>query len=226
MNFLRHYSLTRLGSQFRCGRLDAAALTSKRGATDTRAVKALISILILGGVVWLCSFAGVAQTQNAQAPDSGPKSDSSSKAQKNSPTGEGDSKNATSKDATADEDARRAPPISGTWILPDQHDRGVTFQTKLSFFRGHEDNFYVVHEAVECSRGNQSLTSQAEAPIKATKHEITILEGATHEAKDGEITCRASISPGTLHYTISADGQTLMLNVPGEAPMALKRDED
>ena len=67
-----------------------------------------------------------------------------------------------------DSDEGQALPISGTWVLPDQHDQGVTFQTKLSFFRSHEENVYTVHEAVQCSRRNKSLSSQAEAPVKAT----------------------------------------------------------
>lgn len=198
--------------------LAQAAFVDKRtSSTHTHSVKRFATLLIVCALACAAAAAGVTQTQ-ANPPDS------ASKAQPD--TKDDSTSKQTPKDSPANDDAHRPPPISGTWILPEQRDRGVTFQTKLSFFRSQQDNVYTVHESILCSRGNQSLASQAEAPIKATKHEITILEAASHEAEDGDITCKASISPGTLHYSISADGQKLTLGVAGQSPMELKREEE
>lgn len=128
-------------------------------------------------------------------------------------------------EGAAQPDPHQAAAISGTWSLPDQHDSGVTFTTKLSFFRSQEDNVYTVHEAVVCSRGNKSLSTQAEAPVKTSKTEITILEKGSYEHTDGDIQCQALITPGTLRYKISADGKTMVLTKPGEPSMILKREK-
>jgi hypothetical protein len=66
--------------------------------------------------------------------------------------------------------------------------------------------------------------SQVDSAITFTKDEITILDSDTHEERDGTLVCRATISPGTLHYTISLDGATMTLSKTGQTPLVLTRE--
>ncbi len=116
------------------------------------------------------------------------------------------------------------PNVYGTWLLPAHEEaRGTTVQIKLMFYESADSNRGKIREISTCSKGNDSVASQADSTFKITNDEITILEPASREVRNGPISCLATIVPGTLHYVVSSEGGTLVLSKPGAAPLVLSR---
>jgi len=116
------------------------------------------------------------------------------------------------------------PTFFGTWLMPLQFDGETKLQIQLVFYNSADSNRGKVRQINTCSKANDSLVSQVDSTISFSEDQITILQTASHDAKIGEFLCRATITAGTLHYTISANGATLTLSKPGASPMTLHRD--
>ncbi len=117
-----------------------------------------------------------------------------------------------------------ASPLYGSWLLPLQEEHGAKVQIRLVFYSRAETNRGMVRQICVCSKGTNSVVSQADAEISISKSQITILQGASHEQRDGPFTCTASIAPGTLRYVVSPNGATMKLSKPGQPPMTLTRE--
>jgi hypothetical protein len=125
-------------------------------------------------------------------------------------------------DATSE--AALAPSIFGTWLFPLQQEHGASVQIKLVFYNSGDSDRGRIRQISTCSQANTTLRSQVDSVVKIGKDQITILESAAHDQRDGPFNCKATIAPGTLRYTVSPDGSTMKLFKPGEPPMTLTRD--
>lgn len=114
--------------------------------------------------------------------------------------------------------------LYGTWRMNVEAEKDSSVVVRWVFFNSADAKQSNVRQIMSCSRGNDSLLSQVDSAITFTKDEITILDSDTREERDGTLTCRATISPGTLHYTISLDGATMTLSKPGQKPLVLTRE--
>jgi hypothetical protein len=117
-----------------------------------------------------------------------------------------------------------SPNLYGTWLLPVHEEHGATVQIKLMFYESADSGRGKIRQISTCSKANDSVVSQADSTFKMTKDEITILEAASREVRNGPISCLATIVPGTLHYVISEEGGTMVLSKPGATPLVLTRD--
>ena len=116
------------------------------------------------------------------------------------------------------------PTFFGMWLMPVQYDGKTKLQIQLVFYKSADSNRGKVHQINTCSKGNDNLVSQVDSNISFTENEITILDTASHDAKNGDFLCRASITAGTLQYSLSANGSTMTLSKAGASPMTLTRD--
>jgi hypothetical protein len=114
--------------------------------------------------------------------------------------------------------------LYGAWLFPLQDDNGATIQLRLVFYNSGDSNRGKVRQIATCSKANDTLVSQVDSGISVTKDKITILETVSREQKDGPFTCKASITPGSLHYVVSANGAILTLSKPGNQPITLTRE--
>jgi hypothetical protein len=126
-------------------------------------------------------------------------------------------------------DAILPPSVYGSWLLPVQQEHGATVQITLIFYESAVKDRGKIRQISTCSKANDSVLSnsvlsQADSTLKITKDQITILEAASHEESNGSISCLATISPGTLHYTVSPNGGTMVLSKPGASPIVLTRE--
>jgi len=117
------------------------------------------------------------------------------------------------------------PGLFGTWLLPEQGEGSAIIQIRLIFYSSADGTRGTVRQIATCSKGNDSLLSQAESPITLSKDEIKILQAASHEAQSGPFTCKATITPGTLHYSVSPNGATMTLRNAGGQVLTLTREK-
>ena len=99
----------------------------------------------------------------------------------------------------------------GTWLLPLQNDRDTQVQIKLIFYSGSDPSKGKVRQIATCSKGNDTLVSQADSEIRIKGDEITIMKAASHVQRDGPFVCKVTITPGTLHYELSPTGDIMTL---------------
>jgi hypothetical protein len=125
-------------------------------------------------------------------------------------------------DATSE--AALAPSIFGTWLFPLQQQNGASVEIKLVFYNSGDSDRGKIRQISTCSQANNTLRSQVDSVVKIEKDQITILDSAAHDQRDGPFSCKATIAPGTLRYSVSADGSTMKLYKPGEPPITLTRD--
>ncbi|MGB8886907.1 MAG: hypothetical protein WCC87_09295 [Candidatus Korobacteraceae bacterium] len=118
-----------------------------------------------------------------------------------------------------------SPSLYGSWLMPVHQERGATVAIKLIFYESADKGRGKIREISTCSKANDTLLAQADSTFKMTADEMTILEAASREERNGAISCLATIAPGTLHYVISPEGGTLVLSKPGAPPIILTRDE-
>ena len=114
--------------------------------------------------------------------------------------------------------------LYGRWRLNLDEGKNASVAIRWVFFNSADGKHSNVRQIMSCSRDNESLLSQVDSAITITKDEITILDSDTHEERDGTLVCRATISPGTLHYAISLDGATMTLSKAGQKPLVLTRE--
>ena len=112
----------------------------------------------------------------------------------------------------------------GSWVLPafDQNDTRI--QIRLVFFNNADSNNSSIRQVISCSKGDSSLLAQVDSPISVGKDQITVLESAAHEERDGAFTCKATLAAETLHYSLSPNGAIMTLSKPGEKPLVLTRE--
>ena len=114
--------------------------------------------------------------------------------------------------------------IYGTWRLPSQEGQNIRVETRLVLYRGAEGGKGGVRQIVSCWKGDESLLSEVDSGMSLAKDQITILESASHDERDGPFVCTATITAATLHYVISPDGSIMTLTVPGQKPLVLTRE--
>lgn len=121
-------------------------------------------------------------------------------------------------------DAALLSRLYGSWFMNLQQGQGSKVDLRFVFFNSADGKHSNVRQIMSCSRNDDSLLSQVDSAITITKDEITVLDSDTHEERDGTLVCKATISPGVLHYEISLDGATMTLSKAGQKPMVLTRE--
>jgi hypothetical protein len=101
--------------------------------------------------------------------------------------------------------------VYGTWFLPMQTERDTQVQIKLVFYSGADPTKGKVRQIATCSKGNDTLVSQADSEIRVSADEIKIMSAASHVQKDGPFVCKVTITPGTLRYQLSPTGDIMTL---------------
>lgn len=101
--------------------------------------------------------------------------------------------------------------VYGTWYLPMQTDRDTQVQIKLVFYSGSDPTKGKVRQIATCSKGNDTMVSQADSEIRVSGEDIKIMSAASHVQRDGPFVCKVTITPGTLHYQLSPTGDILTL---------------
>jgi len=120
-------------------------------------------------------------------------------------------------------EATLPPSLYGSWLLPAHLENNATIQVRLVFYNSPDSGRGTVRQIATCSKDNRSLLSRVDSAIKITPDEITFLDSASHVERDGPFTCTASIRPETLHYAVSANGETMTLSKAGQKPIILTR---
>jgi hypothetical protein len=116
--------------------------------------------------------------------------------------------------------------VYGTWSLPIQLDRETQVQIRLVFYGGTDPTKGKVRQIATCTKGNDTLVSQAESDIKISSDHIQILNAASHVQKAGPFTCKVTIMPGTLKYVITPSGTTMTLTTGDGSSLKLTRAPD
>ncbi|MGA2905929.1 MAG: hypothetical protein ABSD98_19050, partial [Candidatus Korobacteraceae bacterium] len=88
--------------------------------------------------------------------------------------------------------------LSGSWLLPPSEESDTRVQIRLVFYNSADSNNGNVRQIVSCSKGNRSLLAQADSAITMSNDQITILDSASHEERDGTFTCKATLTAETL----------------------------
>jgi hypothetical protein len=114
--------------------------------------------------------------------------------------------------------------LYGTWSFPLMMDNGAAVQIKLVFYNSGDSDRGMVRQIATCSKANTKLLSQVDSPIRIVKDQISILKTASHEQQDGPFSCKATITAGTLRFSVSSNGATMSLTKGGERPLVLTRD--
>ncbi len=112
----------------------------------------------------------------------------------------------------------------GSWLLPSFDDKDTRVQIRLVFYNNADSNTSSVRQVISCSKGDNSLLAQVDSAITVGNDQITILDTAAHEERDGLFTCKATLAAGTLHYVLSPNGAIMTLSKPGEKPLVLTRE--
>lgn len=121
-------------------------------------------------------------------------------------------------------DAALLSRLYGSWFMNLEQGKGTKVDLRFVFFNSADGKHSSVRQIMSCSRGNDSLLSQVDSAITITKDEITVLDSDSHEERDGTLVCKATISPGVLHYSISLDGATMTLTKAGQKALVLTRE--
>ena len=115
----------------------------------------------------------------------------------------------------------------GTWLLPMQMERDTQVQIKLIFYASADPSKGKVRQIATCSKGNDTLVSQADSDIRVSGDEIKIMKAASHVQKDGPFLCKVTITPGTLHYQLSPSGDIMTLtSAEGGGSLKITRQSD
>lgn len=112
----------------------------------------------------------------------------------------------------------------GSWLLPPFDEKDARIQIRFVFYNSADTNKSNVRQVMSCSKGKNSLIAEADSAITVGKDEITILDSASHEERDGSFICKAALSAATLHYVLSPSGEIMTLSKPGDKPLVLTRE--
>jgi hypothetical protein len=116
--------------------------------------------------------------------------------------------------------------LYGTWVLPPLNGKDTRVQVRWVLYKTAERQDKVRQIAV-CTRGTDSVVSDVDASITVTKDRITFTESASHDERQGDVTCTASLGAGTWRYTLAPNGLTLTLSGPaGAKPITLTREDE
>ena len=99
--------------------------------------------------------------------------------------------------------------LYGTWLLPMQSERDTQVQIKLIIYAGSDPTKGKVRQIATCSKGNDTLVSQADSEIRVSAQDIKIMSAASHVQRDGPFICKVTITPGTIHYELSPTGDIM-----------------
>jgi hypothetical protein len=112
----------------------------------------------------------------------------------------------------------------GSWLLPPFDQKDARIQIRFVFYNNADTNKTDIRQVMSCSKGNSSLIAEVESAITVAKDEITILDSASHEEREGPFICKATLSAATLHYVLSPNGEIMTLSKPGDKPLVLTRE--
>ncbi len=112
----------------------------------------------------------------------------------------------------------------GSWLLPSFDQKDARIQIRFVFYNNADSNNTNIRQVMSCSKGNSSLIAEVESAITVAKDEITILDSASHEERDGAFICKATLSAATLHYVLSPNGEIMTLSKSGDKPLVLTRE--
>jgi hypothetical protein len=128
--------------------------------------------------------------------------------------------------ARQDATSAAATPSSlyGRWLLPTEEGKENSIVTRLVFYNSPDSKKSSVRQIVSCTQGRDSLIAQVDSPITVTKNQITVLESASHEERDGAFVCKATLTANTVDYVISPTGATMSLIKSGQKPLLLTRE--
>lgn len=118
------------------------------------------------------------------------------------------------------------PNLYGTWLLPSHDEEGTHVQIRLVFYSTAESQHGKVRQIATCSKGNNSLISEVNSDIDVTEDKITIVQSASHAERNGPFTCKATITAGTLRYSIAPSGATMTLSSANGHALTLTRERD
>jgi hypothetical protein len=113
--------------------------------------------------------------------------------------------------------------LYGTWLLPMQTERDTQVQIKLIFYASADPTKGKVRQIATCSKGNDTLISQADSDIRVNGDELRIMAAASHVQRDGPFVCKVTITPGTLHYELSPTGDIMTLTSAGGGSLRVTR---
>jgi hypothetical protein len=97
---------------------------------------------------------------------------------------------------------------------------------RLVFYNNADTSEGKVREIATCIKGNDTLVSQVDANIEVSSDQIKILNSASHTQKQGPFTCEATITSGTLNYSVSSTGNNMKLRSATGAEMTLTREAE
>jgi hypothetical protein len=116
--------------------------------------------------------------------------------------------------------------LYGTWSFPTQSDGNLKKVLRLVFYNNADTSEGKVREIATCIKGNDTLVSQVDANIEVSSDQIKILNSASHTQKQGPFTCEATITSGTLNYSVSSTGNNMKLRSATGAEMTLTREAE
>ena len=116
--------------------------------------------------------------------------------------------------------------LYGTWVVPPLNGKDTRIQVRWVFYKTAERQDKVRQIAV-CTRGTDSVVADVDASITVTKDRITFPESVSHDERQGDVTCTASLGAGTWRYTLAPNGVTMTLSEgTGGKPITLTREDE
>lgn len=112
----------------------------------------------------------------------------------------------------------------GSWLLAPFDEKDTRVQIRLVFYNNADSNKSNVRQVISCSKGNSSLIAEVESALTVGKDQITILDSASHEEREGSFTCKATLAAGTMRYVLSPNGEIMTLSKAGDKPLVLTRE--
>ena len=92
----------------------------------------------------------------------------------------------------------------GSWLLPPFDEKDTRIQIRLVFYNNADNNKSNVRQVISCSKGDNSLICRGGIGRSTVgKDQITILDSASHEERDGSFVCKATLAAETMHYGLS-----------------------
>lgn len=114
--------------------------------------------------------------------------------------------------------------LSGSWLWPPSEEKDTNIQVRFVLYNSADSNTGNLRQIMRCSKGNDSLLAQVDSAITVSNDQITILDSASREERNGTFTCKATLTAETLHYVLSPNGEIMTLSKPGEKPLVLTRE--
>jgi len=128
--------------------------------------------------------------------------------------------------AREDPEAATAVPqdLFGTWLLAPVNTKTNQVQERYVFYAT-ADHHERVRRIAICLHGNNSIVAHVDSDMSVTKDQITFLQSASHDQREGNFICTASVTAGTWHYSIAPGGVAITLSSAGGQTMKLTREQ-